>query len=421
MKHRIHIALIALCLAAIHLPVAGQTASSLAGRVRDADSNDPVADVVVRLLGTPFATSSDDRGIFRFGALEPGEYTLRVSHLAFGTHEERVIIQEGTSRLVEIRISMEAIALEPLVVEAMTSQGLSALGSGSSVRVMEREEIALMEGSVSDLSRILVQKVPGVRVRRSQGLAGSPICIELRGAAFNRTTSQCRSPAVYMDGVPVMNPDQLYGNIPLSDIERLEVIPPSSAGVRYGIEASHNGAILIDTRDPMKPFDWEGTGARTETPMLEFDWSMEPDGHHTTRVFIASLLGNAAGLAAGLAIADDCLEIRPPSYDSVRTNCEGWATMGSIAAAAAFPAFGAAAAARFAGGTDLSHGRLGPSVGASLMALVPGYAMHIAARRSEWPTTGFVGRALIVVGAPLAVTIADRLFRKIRSDKIPLP
>ena len=59
----------------------------------------------------------------------------------------------------------------------------------------------------------------------------------------------CEHPKVYLDGVPVSSPDQLYGMLSLHTIEQLEVIPPGEAGARFGTGSLY-GVILITTQRP---------------------------------------------------------------------------------------------------------------------------------------------------------------------------
>jgi hypothetical protein len=53
------------------------------------------------------------------------------------------------------------------------------------------------------------------------------------------------------------------------------------------------------------------------------------------------------------------------------------------------------------------------------MALIPGYALEVSSRRSDWQKTSVVAKLILTLGTPAAATFADRLFRKLRSSPSP--
>ena len=59
-------------------------------------------------------------------------------------------------------------------------------------------------------------------------------------------------------------------------------------------------------------------------------------------------------------------------------------------------------------------GRFAAAVIGASVALVPGYAFLISSRRDGSGATEAVGAAMLAVGAPFAVSVADRLFRRLR-------
>lgn len=388
---------------------------TLAGHVFDSTSGLPVEGVEVRLLG--FATlATDADGRFAFPQVPEGGHVIRTSHVAYGSHEEHIQVTDGDNR-VEIRISATAIELSPLVVETDVAARRPA---GYQQNVITRADLARFEGTTMDLGDILAYQVPGIRVRRSTVLIGLPYCIEFRGAtggSFLRgrgtTDPGCNSPEVYLDGVLVANPSSLYPALPVETLDNIEVIPPSEAGSRFGTGALW-GAIVIESRRPGRR--WAGADVEGEAVGLgRFDWSLEPDAHAGRKVFFTALGANAAGVAIGLAVSNNCIRLRNPGFDSVVSDCSGGATLASALAGVVIPAFGAAAAARWAGDTDLSRGRFSAAAIGASIALVPGYAFMISSRRDGSTAAETMGAAMLLLGAPFAVTVADRLFRRFRS------
>lgn len=132
---------------------------------------------------------------------------------------------------------------EPRRVDASVNVVASRLDdgspSGSTVRVISREEIALIPArSLPELLRAL----PGVDVRR-RGVEGVQADIGIRGSDFNGTL-------ILVDGEPVNDPQTNHLSadidVPLDAIERVEVLYGAGAAL-YGSDAI-GGVINIVTR-----------------------------------------------------------------------------------------------------------------------------------------------------------------------------
>jgi hypothetical protein len=356
---------------------------------------------------------TNDRGIFRFEGMAPGRYRMEIRHIAYGVHTEEILLEEGSPLSLQIGITREAIELEPLTVRVYTARDLRLRASGVQVQEVSREQLDLADLRGMNLGQILEQNIPGVAVRETTALVGLPMCVEFRGARFGQFDGSCRSPAVYLDGVPVSNPTFLYGSLDMGDIERMEMVPPAEAGVRFGTGALW-GALVIETRVPgIRDPDREDFHVGP-LKVKAFDWGMEPRPHNTWKTFAYSVLGNAAGLAIGVPLASRCIEVVSPSYDRVTSECSGLPTAGSAMAGVLFPAIGSSLGARLGGQTALSRGDFMPTAIAAVMALIPGYALEVSSRRSDWQKTSVVAKVILAVGVPAAVTFADRIFRRLR-------
>ncbi len=385
------------------------------GRVVDEATRQGVSGAVLRIVDTEvFAVTKQD-GSFVLEAVPEGSWALRVEHLAYGVHDHDINVPADQAMELEIRIASEAIELEPVIVETETQRQRVQRGQGSSLHVVERPQIERALGVSRHLGDLIVQTVPGVKMRQSNNLAGTEVCLEFRGAASISLmqTRACSSPMVLLDGVPVSDPRYLYGSVGLQNIERIQVIPPGEAGARYGTGSLY-GVILIETRPPGRGLSdpRERPVIPLSAPRLTFDWGQDPEGHDLLKTVAGAFLGNAVGLVAGLAVARQCIDI--DAKDEIVTTCGGLGVMGSGVAAFALPALGGAIGARWGGGTSTSVGRLLPAlVGASMM-LFPGYAFSMSTVGDGSAAENAVGHAFLVVGAPLVVTFADRLFRSLR-------
>lgn len=388
------------------VPAAAQTV--LEGEVVEASTSLPVGNALIVLLPVNRETTTDEAGRFRFEDLSPGRYLLQVRHLAFGDLNSEIEVAGREPVRVRLRVSETAIELERLEVEVLSTSELAQRSAGFRRSIVTREQIAAAENTMMSLEDVLRQYVPSVRVRRTERIVGTPVCIELRTIRVMGGSNACLSPAVYLDGVPITNPTTLYASLDPRMIESMEVIPAAESGVRYGSGALY-GALLIET---IRPGGAGGEELVRRPP--NFDWSTDGEGHPTGRVFLSSLLANVGGAGLGLLAARQCLRLRAPSYDSVVTDCDALPTMGVAAAAILLPALGGGFASSLAGRTGLSEGRLLPATVAATMALVPGYALVLSSRRNDSGGLRLVGYALIGIGAPLAATAADYLFRHLR-------
>lgn len=408
---------IAVVLLALPGPGLEAQTAAVSGRLVDRASGLPVSDAFVALDSTNHATYSDQDGRFRFEDVDAGTYAMRIRHIAYGNQALPLELEAGKDITVQFSVSQTAIELEPILLEVLSRDDLRERAAGFSSSIVRREDLARLEHTSLNIGDVLRMHAPGVKVRRFSGLPGQPVCIELR-VSPRSSPGECMSPAVYMDGVPILDPETLYGHLNLSDLERLEIIPAVEAGARYGSGALH-GALLIETRRPGR-----SGGDEPEVPgdgaglLTNFDWSQEPGTHSTKKVYAYSVLGGAVGLGLGVLVADQCLGLRSPSFDSVITDCGGFPTMSAAVAALALPAIGSALAARWAGGTDASRGKLVPATLGASMVLIPGYALVLSGQRSD---TGpgpvqWTGNLVLALGAPFAVALADKLYRSLRND-----
>jgi hypothetical protein len=387
--------------------------SDIQGRVMDAESGSAVQDATVILEGadTVVLVLTDRRGLFSFHRVSGGTYRVRVRHLSYGEHQEEVQVEPGSLVALRILISQQAIELDPLVVEAMSERERALRARGTMLQEVTREEIEAAARTSNHLGDVLRQTVPGLRVYDNASLPGSRVCIEFRGRRSVRFGNRCQSPMVILDGVRMFDPPSLYSTIDVGSIERIEVVPPAEAGLLYGSESAF-GVITIETKVWLTKEERE-----TIPPHLRggvYDWSLEVDDHSWKKVFLSTFLGNALGLAAGIAIADQCVEFDELAVDVFASRCDQLPTAGAWAAAIGLPLFGAALGARFAGATPISRGRLLPAVASGAVALLPGYALVSASQQSRTSPSFRAGQVFVFVGIPVAVTLADRLFRKFR-------
>ena len=391
-------------------PLAAQDGTHVTGIVIDTSTGEGIPDVILRIRDTDISAASDAKGRFTLRSVAPGTWTLDVTHIRYGEASHEIAVQPGVDISLEVRLAEEAIELSPLLVEAETAVQRERRTTGASFWEVTREEFQRALHTSRHMGDVLRQTVPGLKMRQSTNMGRNDVCLEFRAAASISIVNNraCNHPKVLLDGIPVSDPQYLYGAVPLTDLERIQVIPPGEASTRYG-SGSLYGVLLIETMRPgLRPSDavpMAPSGSST------FDWELDPAGHSGWSVFLGSAAGNALGVGAGLLVARQCFEKEGPEISG---KCGTLTNFLAGAGAVLAPAAGAALAARIAGTTERSRGSFLPSmVGAGLM-IFPGYALSISEAASSSHAVAGAGAAFLALGVPLAVTLADKMYRHLR-------
>lgn len=378
---------------------------SVSGRVTDQATQAPVPDATVELSGR--ATVTDAQGFFRFDSVRAGLYAVRVRHLAYGDFLDQLRVGPGGVQL-QVTLSQTALELEPVIVDVRGREEREERERGTQRNVITRDQIVQSLGTAQNLATVLSRNIPGVRIKNTSGRMGGPTCIEFRSGRSLDDPMGCHDPVVFMDGVRVAYPRAIYPSLSLEDVQRLEVIPPGEAGVRYGTDSQY-GVLLIETRTGQN---------RAETPRLErrgiYDWTEEPDPYPWAKVFGTAFLTNAAGVALGTVMARRCLSFDGLAAHFLESECGSWGTAGARVGLIAVPVAAVTFGANSVGGSELSKGRLLQTAVGALIIGVPGYIMATGGEADAFPGADWVGGTLLLIGVPLVTTVADRLFRNLR-------
>ena len=407
------------------IPADAQLSDGITGRILDRGTGEPIPSAQVDLLrldgsrvgpaGLHALTGPD--GEFAINGVAQGAYLVQVQHLAYGTHVQPLRLEGRGTAAVEIFIWRAAIALPALlvVVDADEARERAERGSPSSRYILTREEIAEAAVSGVTLGDYLRRSVAGVSVRApGGGDIGEYLCVEFRGA--RRADGRCRPPEVRLDGIVVPDPLSFFSQFSLDGLERIQVIPPADAGGRFGANAGW-GVILLETRRAgLLTEDGIPVARRSALSAAgRFDWSLEAQPHPWAKVYGAAFLGNAVGLVAAGALLSQCMDLETRTFFRGDDYCGPAPLLGTSVLAIILPPLTASLAARWAGSTDRSIGRFRESLLYSLPVFVPGFALaSVSAGDSGLTGLEMVGLAVVVVGAPLLNTLADRFFRDTR-------
>jgi hypothetical protein len=385
-----------------------QEPKTLSGVIVDADSGEPVLDVLLRIDDSGFRAVSDSAGRFRMEGIPPGSHRLVLSHIAYGEHSRPLTLSDTATADFLIRISRQAIELEPIEVVVLSDAERARRASGNSIDLIERPTIDAFASRGVSLVNLLASEVPGIRVNgpcvefrlqeRSRGI-GVPDPDNIR--ARDPVNRSCRELTVYVDGVRVLGSSDLQ-TIPLQDLERVEVLSPGEAGVRFG-SSGGTGVILLETRQGIM----SDASAAPATRITGFGWS-EPRPYPWVRVVGASLAGVALNVGLVYAGLNKCVE--PDESDISPYAC------GGMIAAAAGMMTGTVSGliTTWAGTTGSSRGRTFPSLAAGVLSAVTGYVLLLNGENHDSDVSRTAGLAVLTVGTPVMLTLTNRVFRQVR-------
>src|SRR5688572_26403042 len=235
MTRPFHVALtIAMLVLGFHAHSAAQgRVATLMGKVVDqTGAAIPHAAISVRRDATGFLRqiASDAQGAFQLTDLLPGEYAVTVTNTGFTVAAERVMLQSGQTRRVELTLQIgslnEAVVVLATEVAGNTERLRRLPGS---VDVIDRE--TLDRGNVMTTNEAL-RKIAGINVRDEEGLGLRPN-IGIRGLNPTRSTKVL----LLEDGIPLTyapyGDNASYYHPPIERFERVEVFK-GGAQIGYG-------------------------------------------------------------------------------------------------------------------------------------------------------------------------------------------
>jgi len=242
------------CLAAASLAqnARAQAIGAIEGTVTVAETNAPLSDATVSLVGTSRGARTDATGKFRIPGLSAGSYQVRAQRIGYTSLTKAVAVTAGQTTTVEFVLREAVLSLDALVVTGTAAESRKKEVGNATAAI---DVTALQAEPVRNTQDILAGRAPGVTVMGNSGQPGAGGTIRLRGT---NSITQSNAPIVYVDGVRIYSdPGPLTPNarqstsaindIKADDIERIEVVKGAAATTLYGTEAS-GGVIQIFTK-----------------------------------------------------------------------------------------------------------------------------------------------------------------------------
>ncbi|HEX8454541.1 MAG TPA: SusC/RagA family TonB-linked outer membrane protein [Longimicrobium sp.] len=243
-----------LLLALVTLPTLAQAQGrgEVTGQVTAAENGAAISGAQVRIGGTARQTVTDAAGRYRITAVEPGSYTLTVSVIGRAAGSRSVTVTAGQTTTQNFSLAASAVALEGVVVNAVTGQAERRREAGTNITSIGVAD--LNRGPITNVAQVLTGRTSGVTLQGTSGTTGTAQRIRIRGA---NSLSLSNEPLIYVDGVLASNgrggigfggqsPSRLNDLNP-EDIENVEVLKGPAASALYGTAAA-NGVLLITTR-----------------------------------------------------------------------------------------------------------------------------------------------------------------------------
>jgi len=213
---------------------------TVAGKVIDSETKNPMGSVTVTVKGTKTATQTNTDGTYSINVPE-GAKSLVFSFVGFGDQE----VALGSAASVNVTMTPGGKSMTDVVVIGYgTTKKRDLTGAVGSVKSTQ-----LQERPAPSLNQALSGRIAGVQVNTNSGRPGGQTNIRIRGFSSINTTN---NPLYVVDGValPVGTQTQNSNSIDFinpNDIASVEVLKDASAAAIYGARGA-NGVILVTTK-----------------------------------------------------------------------------------------------------------------------------------------------------------------------------
>ncbi|HJU68221.1 MAG TPA: SusC/RagA family TonB-linked outer membrane protein [Gemmatimonadaceae bacterium] len=307
---------------------------AIAGRVIDRDTQQPIPNAQVVIVGTQIGSLTDDRGEYRLTRVTPGSRQVRALRLGYQSATQTVTVAAGGTATADFTLGTAVVNLDQVVITA-TGETQRKRESGAITSTIAIEELEL--APITNFSQVLAGRAPGVTVQLTSGTLGAGAKVRIRGT---NSISLANDPLLIIDGVRVNNtvasgiavggmlPSRLDDLNP-DEIENIEVIKGPAAAALYGTAAA-NGVIQVTTKRgrPGKARFTLFAEAGTLEEVSDFPYNYRqigdlvtprPDG--TTRTTNCNIANRTSGLCT---IRQDSLARYSPLLSDASPFITGW-------------------------------------------------------------------------------------------------
>jgi TonB-linked SusC/RagA family outer membrane protein len=222
----------------------------ITGTVLD-EKNTPAIGVSISLKGTTLGAITDINGLYTLSNLDPGKYIIVAYMIGYSKIESEVEVIAGQKKEQNFTIKEDVLQLNQVVVVGYgVKEKRDVTGS---IETIKAKELAETSGG-SSFEQVLQGRASGVQVTAENGVAGSPVKIDIRGTSSISAGGQ---PLYVVDGIPITTGDFSSGalgsgtdalsDLNANDIESVEVLKDAASAAIYGSRGA-NGVIIITTK-----------------------------------------------------------------------------------------------------------------------------------------------------------------------------
>src|SRR2546426_270446 len=228
---------------------------TVAGRVTDQASGQPLVGARVTIVGTSLVASSRAEGRYQIANVPAGQVTVRATLIGYAAASRTTTVVAGETATADLMLVLSPYSLDEVVVTATGEQSKKQVGN---VINTIRAESLVATRPIANMNDLINAKAPGVEVLAGN-LTGAGAGVRIRGTnslSLNneplyiidgvRMTSGNRADAASTIGIGGTNPSRV-NDINPNEIESIDVVKGPSAAALYGTAAS-TGVIIINTR-----------------------------------------------------------------------------------------------------------------------------------------------------------------------------
>jgi TonB-dependent starch-binding outer membrane protein SusC len=230
---------------------------TITGRVVDAVTQQPVADVSVFVEGTRRGAVSGPDGTFTIGGVPSGSQTVRARRIGFSAPVQIVTVPTSGSVAVVFALDRQAAVLQEVVTTGYgTQRRLAITGSLATIDASQAST-----ATPTNVTNLIEGRATGVQLTQNSGEPGAGAQILIRGGTSISASNQ---PLYVVDGVPLSADESAEpgGATPMctaplprnpmnlinpADIQSVTILKDAAATAIYGARGA-NGVILIETK-----------------------------------------------------------------------------------------------------------------------------------------------------------------------------